>query len=61
MNEIDFHSLEDRMLNVILTGYGLDHEFAVYTEVIESCGLSLKGIDPIKKSDGVRILFFASS
>ena len=31
---------EKKIINIILNGYGLDHEFAVYAEIIETCGLN---------------------
>lgn len=40
MNEVDVHTREEQILNNILFGYGLDHEFAVYGEIIEECGLN---------------------
>ena len=40
MNEVDVHTREERILNSIIFGYGLDHEFAVYVELIEECGLN---------------------
>ena len=31
---------EKNIINKILTGYGLDHEWAVFREIIETCGLN---------------------
>ncbi len=42
MNKLDVHTSEEQILNNILFGYGLDHEFAVYEEIIEECGLNLE-------------------